>query len=501
MDQEDMQVDPTPVVAAETDLLLSRLSEVLVELEEEPDNVPLIRRQVQLMTALNMQTEALDGYSRLASLVMLDEDTWLFYLETLISSSSRPLSLDDFVGILERFDQAENDYFSIPILLRHLEFVIGCYPRYPSSSGSTPQEAEDSQLAAIPVDEDVAEFLSAETARGLISGIVQRARGSLSESHKVWKPWLEWEQRFLDPPAERRSDAIERIHALYMERLATPHLGKSLCIMALADALDIDQTSSDYSTFCSQHCPDEYESRMVQATQASQAAKTKLSGEKRYGKTREDYEQQLVSDLQNKASLISQAYATDLASQVQVLVEYTTWESDVRARSGGKGRKPTADNDLTCAAYERAVAAYAKAAYMTQAAFDHAQQSVEALSGGFTGKGKNKENSELDVLVEQVRATGEALRAYKDAEASIWLKYAGWAVEVGLQDVATKIYGRSVRACPHNGETWFKNMLHLVIVRQTSLRSYCVGRLPKVEQKLLERPSIRTVLQAHLCQS
>ncbi|OCF40172.1 hypothetical protein I317_05996 [Kwoniella heveanensis CBS 569] len=433
MDAEHMQVDPAPVVAAETDLLVSQLGEVLVELEEEPNNVLLIRRQIQLMTALNMQSEALDFYSRLASLVMLDEDTWLFSLETLISSSARPLSLDDFVSVLEKFDQAENDYFSIPILLRHLEFVVACYPRATLSNSAS---EDGSQPAPIPVDEDVAEFLSAETTRGLISGIVQRARGSLSESHKLWNPWLEWEKTFLEDPAERSTDALERIHAMYIERLATPHL-------------DIDQTSSDYSTFCSQTCPDEYESRMVQATESSQSAKTKLSGEKRYGKTREDYEQQL-------------AYATDLATQVQSLVEYATWESDARARSSGKGKKPTADNDLTCAAYERAVAAYAKAAYMTQSAIDHLQLSAEAQPEKPKGKGKNKENTESIATNDQLNATSQALRAYKDAEASIWLKYGAWAVEVGLVDVATKIFSRSVRACPHNGEVWCQNMLYLV---------------------------------------
>ncbi|WVF68817.1 hypothetical protein IAT40_003590 [Kwoniella sp. CBS 6097] len=457
MDQEDMQVDPAPVVSAETDLLLSQLSEVLVELEEEPNNVPLIRRQIQHMTALNMQSEALDGYARLASLVMLDEDTWLFYLETLISSSSKPLSLDDFVGILERFDQAERDYFSIPILLRHLEFVVACFPQSTSSPGAPEDET---QPVSIPVDEDVAEFLSAETTRGLISGIVQQARGSLIDSHKVWKPWMEWEQKFVDIPAER-TDAIERIHSLYIERLATPHLGEFLKRGMLADIADIDQTSSDYSTFCSQTCPDEYESRMVQATESSQAAKTKLSGEKRYGKTREDYEQQLVSSQVSRIALIDQAYTADLATQVQVLVEYATWESDARARSGGKGRKPTADNDLTCAVYERAVAVYGKAAYMTQAAIDHVQQSVDAQTVQSKDKGKNKETTETDATVEHLKAAGESLRAYKDAEASIWLKYGSWAVEVGLVDVAAKVYSRSVRACPHNGEVWCQNMLHM----------------------------------------
>ena len=56
----------------------------------------------------------------------------------------------------------------------------------------------------------------------------------------------------------------------------------------------LDDTSSQYSTFCSQHSPDTYEARMVAATSASQRAKFKLSQEKRFGKTRMDFEQALV---------------------------------------------------------------------------------------------------------------------------------------------------------------------------------------------------------------
>ena len=37
-------------------------------------------------------------------------DLWLSYLNGLIQSSSQPLTLDAFVGILEMFDRAEGDY-------------------------------------------------------------------------------------------------------------------------------------------------------------------------------------------------------------------------------------------------------------------------------------------------------------------------------------------------------------------------------------------------------
>ena len=50
-----------------------------------------------------------------------------------------------------------------------------------------------------------------------------------------------------------------------------------------------------YSSFCSQYCSEEYETRLVRATEAAQGTKVKLFQEKRFGKTRDDFEQALVS--------------------------------------------------------------------------------------------------------------------------------------------------------------------------------------------------------------
>lgn len=78
----------------------------------------------------------------------------------------------------------------------------------------------------------------------------------------------------------RRQEQVDRICEMYNERLHVPQT-------------TLDDTSSAYSTFLSAHCPDDYEARMVEVTKFSQVAKKKLA-EKRYGKTRSDFEDQLV---------------------------------------------------------------------------------------------------------------------------------------------------------------------------------------------------------------
>jgi elongation factor P--beta-lysine ligase len=58
----------------------------------------------------------------------------------------------------------------------------------------------------------------------------------------------------------------------------------------------MDATSSAYSAYINEHQPTEYMAKMAHLTEIAQNAKIKWSAEKRFGKTREDLEQQLVSE-------------------------------------------------------------------------------------------------------------------------------------------------------------------------------------------------------------
>lgn len=59
-------------------------------------------------------------------------------------------------------------------------------------------------LAGLPSEEDVskddelAEFLSTETVRETLRGLTKRANGLLSDSQRVWQPWIDWELALLD---------------------------------------------------------------------------------------------------------------------------------------------------------------------------------------------------------------------------------------------------------------------------------------------------------------
>lgn len=71
------------------------------------------------------------------------------------------------------------------------------------------------------------------------------------------------------------------------------------------------------------------------------------------------------------------------------------------------------------------------------------------------GKGKKKEGEpEATTLAEQKQAMEEAIRAYKDAEAGIWAKYASWSEKAIHAMTGTKIRKNAVRAVPHCGGAW-----------------------------------------------
>ncbi len=135
----------------------------------------------------------------------LTSDAWLNHLNSAIESSAKPISLNSFVEILERFDQAERDYLcelkllirlmkAAAILLRHLDFILLC-----SSSQPTTSEA-----SSLEVEADVTEFLAEDATRDMLRGVEQRGQGLLSESHLLWQPWLDWEMGLLRSASDTR---------------------------------------------------------------------------------------------------------------------------------------------------------------------------------------------------------------------------------------------------------------------------------------------------------
>ncbi|WWC70988.1 uncharacterized protein I206_104941 [Kwoniella pini CBS 10737] len=361
------------------DDILSDLSQILADLEEKPDNVPLIRKQIYLMLRLGMSTEVLDAYNKLSSLIMLDE---------------------------------KHDYFSIPLLHRHIEFILSCFRSKPISS--------ETQKHVPYADSDVVEFLTEDNTRDMIRAIYQRGSQALADSDQLWQIWIGWEMELLGSAPDKNA-AMEAIHMMYADRIKTAHTS-------------LDQTSNAYSSFCSEHCPQQYEARMVDATEASKIAKGKLT-EKRYGRIRNDFEEQLK-------------YAPDLNAQLQVFLEYISWESDSRAKNNARGKGPQLDNLMIQSVYERAISHYTRASGPMQTSLDTTEETLRLSRHRPKETRKKKREEEVverEAVQQQIQIESEALRALKDAEAAVWLRYGAWAETHGTSlEGMTLVFERSL---------------------------------------------------------
>nr|ODN95071.1 hypothetical protein L204_04418 [Cryptococcus depauperatus CBS 7855] len=410
----------------DVDAALIELSELITEMEEQPENVHFLRRQIALTQILGMGEETLDAYAKLSGLIMLQEDEWIAYLNQFIGNLPKLIDIDVFLQITEKYVQAEKDYLSLPVLLKHSNFIISCYnARYPVDTSEKQDE--------ISVEEEITEFLDIDTTRGLLQAITKQGLGILSESQQLWQLWIDWEMSILERTSDKeRQKELEQIHEVYLERLSTPHS-------------TIDQTTSNYSSFCSTYCNEEYEQRLVRATEVSQNAKYKWNGEKRFGKTREDFELQLV-------------YATELTAQAQIFLEYTKWESNARTKSNAHGRTPNADIVLTGAVFERAVLPYAKLAAIAKVSLDslniQIKEQTNKSKGKGKGKGKKKDEDKESALTDQKKMIEETIRAFKDAEAGIWMRHAAWAEEAIGPAGGNNVRMRMVKAVPHSGDAW-----------------------------------------------
>jgi hypothetical protein len=157
----------------------------------------------------------------------------------------------------------------------------------------------------------------------------------------------------------------------------------------------------------------------VAATEASQSAK-KVMSERRYGKTRQEFEDALVT--------------SDLAAKSLIFTEYIRWETDQRA----KEPNPV----LARAVFERAIAMWAQAADLSLASTRAAEKRPK--------KGKKAKEEVFDFAGEKAKYD-----AYKSAEAEIWRQYGVWAADAS-------VWERAIRACPASGMLWSHLLTEMV---------------------------------------
>ncbi|KIM54604.1 hypothetical protein SCLCIDRAFT_136495 [Scleroderma citrinum Foug A] len=192
-----------------------------------------------------MESQVTVAREMAANYLAVGDEVWVPLIET----KAATVDVDTPAGaleVLEAYAHAERDYLSIPILQKHLEFLIDRHAYF---------------SALEPKPEELGELFSTEWTREAIATVVTKGHGHLTKSQQIWRLQRDWELEMLQiSPAEEKPFLVDYIQSLILERLEQPHAGH-------------EDTFQSYSSFTTTYkSASEYESLLVSASKSRSRA-------------------------------------------------------------------------------------------------------------------------------------------------------------------------------------------------------------------------------------
>ncbi|KAI0769831.1 RNA-binding protein Prp24 [Fomes fomentarius] len=226
---------------------LEALSSILERITENPYDLALHAEHIRIARATGMEDQVESALEMMTAFWAAGEDVWLLLIQRKIAAANLD-TLEDLQGILDLFARAEQDYLSIPILQKHLEFLIERFEHYVEAGGRP---------------DALGELISPEWMQDAMTKVVEKGIGHITKSHLLWDMQRDWElERLQNSTGEERAALISLVDNLLLERLKQPHSNH-------------DETFEVYSSFTTNYKPPEqYESLLVKASKSrSQAVK------------------------------------------------------------------------------------------------------------------------------------------------------------------------------------------------------------------------------------
>ncbi|THH27765.1 hypothetical protein EUX98_g6425 [Antrodiella citrinella] len=257
---------------------LDALAHALTNLGNNPYDIALHAEHIRAASATGMQDQVEAALEMFTSYWAASDYAWVPLLEAKTSSETLE-SLEELQTIHDLFERAEQDYLSINVLQKHVEFLVNRHTRL-AEAESKPEDPDSS--------------FSTVWTRNAIIEAVSKGSGHLTESYRVFDVQRDWEMKLLQdapPNSKVRSQLIREVESSLLGRLQQPHSNH-------------DETFATYSTFTTNYKPpDEYETLLVQASKLrSKAVKTY--------ERREQHEQSLV-----QAAFSLEGYAYYIAGE------------------------------------------------------------------------------------------------------------------------------------------------------------------------------------------
>ncbi|KAH8929335.1 hypothetical protein BT69DRAFT_1292707, partial [Atractiella rhizophila] len=131
-----------------------------------------------------------------------EEDMWTAWLQEEQDAYKQSRTHEALGSLVELYQRASQDVLSIPI---HENFARLLINEYYQAHGIVPRSLEDTEeegmdvepLAAAEGEASMKDFISDDLVRGVMDVILDRVGWHLTESHKVWDQWRDWEMQLL----------------------------------------------------------------------------------------------------------------------------------------------------------------------------------------------------------------------------------------------------------------------------------------------------------------
>ncbi|KAI8978842.1 RNA-binding protein Prp24 [Trametes punicea] len=287
---------------------LEALSGILERLTENPYDISLHAEHIRIARSTGMEDQIESAFEMMTAFWAAGEAIWMPLIQRKLDMSNLE-SPGDLRAILEIFARAEQDYLSIPILQKHLEFLVERYEHF--------AESEDKP-------DGLEEMFSLEWMHDAMTKVVSQGIGHLTKSHLLWDIQRNWElERLQNSSGEDRERLSAIVEAMLLERLQQPHS-------------NFEETFQAYSSFTTNYKPpDQYESLLVKASKLRSRAVKGFQ-------IREEYETSL-----ERSSFSLEGYAYYIAAErrrktpdmfvLKTLYERAIAEADKRRFAGEAG--------------------------------------------------------------------------------------------------------------------------------------------------------------------
>ncbi|KAF9527604.1 hypothetical protein CPB83DRAFT_934295 [Crepidotus variabilis] len=220
---------------------LDALANIMNDVAEKPFDFALHVNHIRLAASVpGMDAEATAAREMMTQCFTVGDDVWL----PLLDAKEKDLDLESEEGVndlLATYAAAEADYLSIPLLEKHLNFLIDRHEHYSSGENLRPNT--------------LGEVFTTEWTREALDGVVKKGAIHLTRSNKLWEPRKDWELEMLESaPPKEKPKLVEHIQNLLQQRLKQTHS-------------TMDETMQAYSTFTTNNYPaQDYENAMVNAS-------------------------------------------------------------------------------------------------------------------------------------------------------------------------------------------------------------------------------------------